>query len=165
MKPSPPKDARRESAPVVTTWKQKVLLVAFGIALFFLGTVFHGLIGPDGAMTQMRELKAGNNFLSQSPAIAHFGIGNAERVDVMVIWPGGVRTMLFDVAAGEALILPELPVSFDDPSINFYPYFLRVNKALQEHVLNGVITEKEAARIRSSALKAYVRDHFGGGTQ
>lgn len=45
--------------------------------------------------TQMRELRAGSNFLSQDPAVAHFGIGSADGIDeIEVVWPGGGFTAI-----------------------------------------------------------------------
>ncbi len=43
-----------------------------------------------GNLQQMRELRCGNNFVSQDPAEAHFGLGTAHRVDELrVRWPSG----------------------------------------------------------------------------
>ncbi len=43
-----------------------------------------------GGLRQMREIRAGSNFVSQDPAEAHFGLGSAARVDrLRVRWPGG----------------------------------------------------------------------------
>ena len=38
---------------------------------------------------QVRELQLGNNYVSQNPVEAHFGLGNAQTVDkIRIIWPG-----------------------------------------------------------------------------
>jgi hypothetical protein len=51
-----------------------------------------------GAVTQTREIHAGNNFESQSPAWAHFGLGLATSIDTLVVrWPDGTATTLTDV--------------------------------------------------------------------
>jgi len=43
--------------------------------------------------TQMREVTLGTNYLSQSPAILHFGLGDATAVTtVTVSWPGAANT-------------------------------------------------------------------------
>ncbi|MFN0149652.1 MAG: FG-GAP-like repeat-containing protein [bacterium] len=43
-----------------------------------------------GGVTQMRELRAGTNYVSQDPAEAHFGIGSATTVsEVRIEWPNG----------------------------------------------------------------------------
>lgn len=61
-----------------------------------------------GAVTQMRELRAGSNFESQDPAEAHFGLGGAASVDeVRVTWPDGTETTVADVAADASLVLSQ----------------------------------------------------------
>jgi len=57
---------------------------------------------------QFRELRAGNNFVSQNPAMAHFGLGAAERIDsVTVVWPNGQQSRLLDVAANQLLTVEQ----------------------------------------------------------
>lgn len=61
------------------------------------------LIDVDGRK-QMRELRAGCNFVSQNPAEAHFGVANARLIDeILVIWPDGQRTTLTNVDANRLL--------------------------------------------------------------
>lgn len=55
--------------------------------------------------TQVREISASNNFVSQSPAEAHFGLGASELADVVVYWPDGGRTELNAVAADQLLTI------------------------------------------------------------
>ncbi|MDT8397263.1 MAG: CRTAC1 family protein [Pseudomonadales bacterium] len=56
--------------------------------------------------TQMRELRAGNNYLSQNPVTAYFGLGNATQVDsVRVVWPSGHERRLTDVSADQRLLI------------------------------------------------------------
>jgi hypothetical protein len=46
------------------------------------------LVSADGR-EQMRELQLGNNYISQNPVEAHFGLGDSEFVDtVRIVWPG-----------------------------------------------------------------------------
>lgn len=52
---------------------------------------------------QMREIRAGNNFVSQSPAEAHFGLGSAQIVDITVFWPDGSQSVLTNVVADQLL--------------------------------------------------------------
>ena len=57
-------------------------------------------------LTQMRELSAGSNFMSQNPAIAYFGLGNAMQVEsVRVVWPSGAERTVAGVAADQLLLL------------------------------------------------------------
>jgi len=55
----------------------------------------------DGTRTQFREIRASNNFVSQSPAEAHFGLGQASFVDLAVFWPDGAQIMMPGVAADQ----------------------------------------------------------------
>jgi hypothetical protein len=56
----------------------------------------------------MRELRAGNNFVSQDPAEAHFGLGTTSVVDeVGVVWPDGQASSRRDVAADQRLVLEQ----------------------------------------------------------
>ncbi len=58
--------------------------------------------------TQMRELRAGSNYVSQDPAIAHFGLGAATSVDeVRVVWPDGGATDLRDLPADQRITISE----------------------------------------------------------
>jgi enediyne biosynthesis protein E4 len=59
-------------------------------------------------VTQMRELRAGSNFVSADPTGAFFGLGNAGVVDeVRVVWPDGNVTRRFGVATNQALTISE----------------------------------------------------------
>lgn len=61
-----------------------------------------------GGVTQMREVRAGSNYVSQNPTRAHFGLGTAELVDsVRIRWPDGEETTLFNVAANQLLIVDQ----------------------------------------------------------
>lgn len=59
---------------------------------------------PAGSLPaqQMRELRAGSNFASQDPVLAHFGLGQAATVDVRVVWPDGTAdTVCTSVASNQ----------------------------------------------------------------
>jgi len=61
-----------------------------------------------GGVTQMREIRCGNNFVSQDPAEAHFGLGSATLVtELRVEWPDGVTTVLHGIAANQRLVLDQ----------------------------------------------------------
>ncbi len=61
-----------------------------------------------GATTQMREIRAGTNFASAEPAIAHFGTGLAATVDeIRVEWPDGQVTTQSSVAVGQEIVIPK----------------------------------------------------------
>jgi hypothetical protein len=57
-------------------------------------------------VTQMRELRAASNFVSQSPALSHFGLGAATSASlVRVVWPDGRTTTRFNVPADQLVQL------------------------------------------------------------
>jgi len=61
-----------------------------------------------GGRLQVRELRAGSNYASQDPAVAHFGLGPAVIVDELrVDWPDGAKTRLANVSANQRLVLRE----------------------------------------------------------
>ena len=59
-----------------------------------------------GGGMQIREIRAGGNYVSQDPAEAHFGLGQEQSVTVSVRWPDGNLTVLQDVAANQLLVIP-----------------------------------------------------------
>ena len=62
-------------------------------------------ITPSTGGTQVREIRAGSNFVSQNPAEAHFGLGDATSVDLSVRWPDGTESTVLNVAANQLLVL------------------------------------------------------------
>ena len=56
-----------------------------------------------GGRTQVQEMRAGNNFVSQNPLELHFGLGDADTADVTVDWLDGSQTTLSGVAADQLL--------------------------------------------------------------
>jgi hypothetical protein len=50
---------------------------------------------PSG--TQMREIRAGSNYVSQDPVEAHFGLGNATSItELTIVWPDGTTHVYND---------------------------------------------------------------------
>lgn len=61
-----------------------------------------------GKLTQTREVKSGDGYLSQRDLTLHFGIGNYESVDNITLrWQSGVEQRIKDVAANQLLTLEE----------------------------------------------------------
>jgi hypothetical protein len=59
--------------------------------------------------TQMREIRAGNNFESADPPVAHFGLGKSRSVrKLLVEWPDGSVTVRRNVAARQHLMITQL---------------------------------------------------------
>ncbi len=53
--------------------------------------------------TQSREVVMGSNYLSQSPATLHFGLGSDSTADVIVRWPDGTLTTVNAVASDQRI--------------------------------------------------------------
>jgi len=53
--------------------------------------------------TQVREIRLGNNYVSQNPPEAHFGAGTAAAVDITVRWPDGATADYPDVATNQLI--------------------------------------------------------------
>lgn len=61
-----------------------------------------------GELTQVREVRSGDGYLSQRDLTLHFGIGDYEHVDGITIrWQNGVEQLVSDVAANQILLLEE----------------------------------------------------------
>ncbi|MFT7562125.1 MAG: hypothetical protein ACI93R_004060 [Flavobacteriales bacterium] len=59
-------------------------------------------------LEQMVELQLGNNYLSQNPVEAHFGLGTSEQIDtVRIVWPGleGLVTEMTNVESNQFLVI------------------------------------------------------------
>src|SRR4029077_1512968 len=71
-----------------------------------IGAKVEVLAGPTW---QRREIQAGGGYLSQSPALAHFGLADRPLADVVrLLWPGGVLQAEMDVPAGQRVDEAEL---------------------------------------------------------
>ena len=61
-----------------------------------------------GNLTQIREVRSGSSYLSQSDMRLHFGVGKHRRVDrVEIRWPSGLQEQLEGVEANQSLTLVE----------------------------------------------------------
>lgn len=61
-----------------------------------------------GTTMQLREVKAGSSYLSQSDTRVHFGLGRATRIDrIEIRWPGGKTEVVQNVAVNQILTVVE----------------------------------------------------------
>lgn len=61
-----------------------------------------------GKLTQTREVRSGDGYLSQQDLTLHFGIGDYERVDrIEVQWQSGTKQMIGSISANQVLSLEE----------------------------------------------------------
>ena len=102
---------------------------------------------PEGGKTAIHPVTGGSSFASQHSLDVNLGMGGAVRGRVEVLWPGGVRTLLEDVASGETLVLPELPLSHDQ---NDCGSIRRIKTALSEFEVAGYLSSDQSTRILHS---------------
>jgi len=125
------------------------------------GTVNRSGIGanvfftPDGGPTTIRPVVGGASYASQDSKVITFGLGQADEGTAEVLWPGGVRNRLYDVHAGEHLVLPEIPCSYDGSWGNRGLYQACVMQALNGYKDAGLLTDAQRNRLRDSALQAF----------
>ena len=76
----------------------------------------------------IREIDGGTHFLGQSPAVAHFGLGDrpADHVDQVTIrWPSGLTSQLDDVVVNSLLTAAEPSADFDnDQDVDGYDFLM-----------------------------------------
>ena len=66
------------------------------------------LLAKVGGRQIVRELFSANSYRSQSPASVHFGLGNADSVELLSIrWPSGRVQELKNLPAGRHLMIRE----------------------------------------------------------
>jgi enediyne biosynthesis protein E4 len=111
---------------------------------------------PEGGKPILHPVLAGASYGSQDSLKFNVGLGTATRGTVEVLWPGGVRNKLYDVQAGERLLIPEIPCSFTTNQ-NAVDYSKCVRESLKDlrHPSVDLITEAQFKRLEDSALRAY----------
>ena len=110
---------------------------------------------PRHGRSVMMPVGAGGSHNSAHERAVTFGLGDAEKGTLEILWPGGVRNKLFNVGASEVITVPEIPCSYDDSAVPFADYKQCVEQALAELRDQGVLSDDAVARFRGSAIKAY----------
>ena len=110
---------------------------------------------PHGGSSDMVPVVAGSSYASQDSLAANFGLGTHTWGTVEVLWPGGVRNRLSPVHAG-TVVFPEIPVSYDDPSLSLPQYIHKVKDALRDYVNAGIISKNDEGLFLASAIEAYL---------
>lgn len=111
---------------------------------------------PKGGKTAMNPVVAGDSYASQSALTSHFGLGDAKRGTVDVLWPGGTKNRLYDARRGETLIFPEIPCSYDAEWQGIGDYGSCIRRSLKKLAREGFIDRRTKRRLYHSAIKAYV---------
>jgi hypothetical protein len=118
-------------------------------------------VTPEGggdAPTAIRPMVGGSSYASQNAREITFGLGEAEKATVEVLWPGGVRNRLYGIRSGERVTLPEIPCSFDDPSSDPAGYGACVRDALDRLEAAGALAPGDRGRLLGSALRAFAAE-------
>jgi len=116
---------------------------------------------PDGGKTSIRPVTGGDSHASTSARQVTVGLGDATRGTVEVDWPGPngpVRNKLYDVAAGERVLVPEIPCSYDVQGQSRNDFAKCVKTALQalRHPGVDLISNPDGyQRFESNMLRAY----------
>lgn len=110
-------------------------------------------------VVQMREVRTGGGFLSSDVRFLYFGMPDADRATVDVVWPSGHHNRIYNMQAGRMERFPELPCSFDDPELTFFEYVACAFGTLRDLVDEGIITQNRATRVLVSALRAWDSEH------
>jgi len=114
---------------------------------------------PSGLPTAIDPVIAGSSFASQNSLVQTFGMGKAKTGTLEILWPGGVRNKLFNVRAGERITFPEIPCSYSDTAMSLPSYTSCVQRSLHDLVQNATLSSSMAARLASSALRAFNEAH------
>jgi hypothetical protein len=111
---------------------------------------------PENGDTAITPIQGGSSFASQHALEVNFGLGAAKQGTVEILWPGGVRNRLYGVGAGERVVLPEIPCSFNGDWSSQAEYEACVAAALADLAGAGIISDSDVARYSSSALQAFL---------
>ena len=122
-----------------------------------IGAVVH--FTPEGGPTSLYPVSGGASYGSENERAIGFGLGSASEGTAEVMWPGGVRNRVYDVQAGEHLLMPEIPCSYDADWGNFGLYNACVMQSLNAYKQAGVISSHQVDRYRDSARRAYDESH------
>ena len=113
---------------------------------------------PDNGKKVIVPVVSGGSHASADSFEKTFGLGLERKGTIEVLWPGGVRNRLYDVKAGHEILFPEIPCSFDDPSLTFIQYRSCVSKSLSELKQQGVINRLQSQRFLNSAVRAFLKE-------
>jgi hypothetical protein len=112
-------------------------------------------VTPLAGKTVMRPVMGGGSYGSQDSLEGTFGLGAAMQATVEVLWPGGTRNRLYDVQRSERITIPEIPCNYAAAWPSAEAYRACVNRALNELVDKGLLSQTDGARYLDSALRAF----------
>jgi len=72
---------------------------------------------PATGLTQLREISAGSSYMSQAASVAQFGLGDARRVDLTILWPSGAVQTLENQPVNQSVVITETTGASDVPDV------------------------------------------------
>lgn len=61
-----------------------------------------------GSRRQIKEVRSGGHYLSQSDFRQHFGVGDATRIErIEILWPSGIKDLITDVSVNQLITVKE----------------------------------------------------------
>ena len=74
----------------------------------------------------MREVDGGSSHISQNTSILHFGLGDLNKIDSLIVtWPGGKKQILTEIPINDHINIDEIESkeeSFIDWIVNFFNF-------------------------------------------
>jgi enediyne biosynthesis protein E4 len=110
---------------------------------------------PDRGATSMKPILGGASYASQDSLATIFGLGEAHKGTVDILWPGGTRNRLYGVRAGESIRFPEIPCSYAGKWRHLSDYAQCVDSALDELVRKHWLSKNMQHRLHESAIRAF----------
>jgi len=110
---------------------------------------------PAKGQAAMQPVTAGSSYSSQHAREKLFGLGKEAMGTLEILWPGGVRNTIYEVRAGEVIVVPEIPCSYEDVEMSRSDYRHCLKKVLKDYHKAGVIQRKERHRLYANAMKAF----------
>lgn len=116
---------------------------------------------PHKGATSMKPIAGGSSYASQDSLDTIFGLGEAHKGTVDILWPGGTRNRLYGVEAGETIRFPEIPCSYAGKWRHMSDYRHCVDNALEDLVRKRWLSRSLQHRLQESALRAFAARNDG----
>lgn len=109
----------------------------------------------DGKMTSKPISGGGGSHLSQDSLKTVFGLGEANKAMVDILWPGGVRNRYYASDINQTVVLPEIPCSYTAEWDSFQQYKQCVKKSVHDLYEASIVSKEEAMKLNESAVRAF----------
>ena len=109
---------------------------------------------PRQGIPAIQSVIGGSSYSSQHGLEQVFGLGSKTSGTLDVLWPGGVRNRIYGVRAGEEIVFPEIPCSYEGVGLSREAYRVCVKEALDDYVESGVLQPEGRSRLYEGAMIA-----------